>query len=131
MTREDVDTFEKIKAQLDSLYQEISVLARKSPKDAVNKFKLQFINSTLMQCNNFLGATYVPFVDFKSFSIDDLPTNSDVTFMIAQYIECAEKFRADNIKVEIEFDRTRTWHWKIEGAGHKIETAPPKKLTNK
>jgi hypothetical protein len=128
MKRKDLDKFEKLKAQLDSLYQEMSVLAKKSPNDAVNAFKIEFINLTLHACNDFFGKTYLPFPNFALFSTDELPTNSDVTFMLSQYIECAEKLRSDNI-MEEEFGGD--WYWCIQGDGEKVQTAPPKKLTRK
>jgi hypothetical protein len=53
MKRADIDTFEKLKAQLDGLYQEMSVLAKKSPNDAVNAFKIKLVNATLERCNFF------------------------------------------------------------------------------
>jgi hypothetical protein len=122
MKRADVDTFEKLNAQLDSVHQEIAVLVKKSPNDAVNQFKMKFINSALDQCNTILGTKYRPFQDFENFSSDELPTNSDVSFIISQYIECMEKFRADNI----EFTNFE-WHWKTKD-GTKINTKAPNKF---
>ncbi len=128
MKHKDVDTFEKLKAQLDSLHQEMSMLAKKSPNDAVNAFKTKFINATLKQCNDFFGQKYKPFPDFDVFLTDELPSNSDVTFIASQYIECAEKFRADNI-VPWGAD----WYWDTPGDRPKDRprTAAPKKLTRK
>ncbi|MEH2124811.1 hypothetical protein [Nostoc sp.] len=40
MKRKDVDEFEKLSGQLQGIYEEISVLSKKSPNNAVNKFKL-------------------------------------------------------------------------------------------
>lgn len=128
MKREDVDTFEKIKAQLESLHQELSILARKSPNDAVNAFKIRFVNLTLNQYNTLFGDKYKPFMEFDTFSAEAIPSNSDVTFIISQYIECAEKFRADNI--EYDHDELH-WIWKVEGRGEPILTSAPKKITNK
>jgi hypothetical protein len=125
--RKDVDHFEKLKGQLDSLYDEISMLAKKAPNDAVNNFKIKFVNTTLLHCNSFFGDEYKPFADFATFETDELPTNSDVTFILAQYIECAEKFRADNI----EYDEYSKWCWKIDDGRYELKTAPPKKLMNR
>lgn len=122
MDRDGIDTFEKLKGQLDGLQQEISVLAKKSPNDALNAFKMRFVNATIGQCNAFFGA---PFDDFTEFSADDLPSNSDVTFILAQYIERAEKYRADNIE-----RLAGQWYWRTDD-NDKIRTAEPKKLTNK
>jgi hypothetical protein len=127
MKRDDVDSFEKLKGQLDSLYEEISVLAKKAPNDAVNSFKIKFVNATLLQWNAFFGDKNRPFADFDTFETDELPTNSDVTFILAQYIGCAEKFRADNI----EYDDISNWYWKIDRGRYEIKTSPPKKLTNR
>jgi hypothetical protein len=114
----DVDQFEKVSAQLDGLYQELAILVKKSPNDA---FKIKLINSTLLQANKLLGKRYKPFDDFEQFDIDTLPTNSDVAFIISQYMECAEKLRADNISSEFG-----EWYWR--GKSPRIRTAPPKKL---
>lgn len=129
MRREDVDAFEKLVAQLQSLQAELGALAKKSPKDAVNTFKLKFINATIQQCNDLLGEKYRPFSEFDVFSPDDLPSNSDVTFIISQYLECAEKYRADNI-----FMRHAWWWWVIEGEMEdrpSCRTAPPRKIENR
>jgi hypothetical protein len=126
MKKADVDVFEKLTAQLDGLHSELTILAKKSPNDAVNNFKLKFINSTLEQCNKFFGVKNRPFADFEKFSMDDLPTNSDVTFIVSQYIECAEKFRADHIYYHVG-----DWYWRIDGEGESFpstQTAPPKKI---
>ena len=125
MDAAQVDIFEKLKAQLESMHQEMSVMAKKSPNDAVNAFKIRFVNSTLAECNEFFGEKYLPYQDFKMFSPDDLPTNSDVTFILSQYIECAEKFRADNIK---QF--SGAWVWAIDGDA-KLRTSVPKRIISK
>ena len=131
MKRDDVHIFEKLTAQLGSLYQEMSTLAKKSPNDAINTFKLQFVNGALAQCNEFLGQHYRPFPEFEVFSTDDMPSNSDVTFILSQYIECAEKFRADNI-----YTHFGDWYWNIDNTDPddmegRISTPPPKKLARR
>ena len=109
MNREELDHFEKLVGQMQSTYDEMSVLSRKSPKDAVNKFKLQFVNRLLRKSNEFLGRPYHPFDDFTEFDEDDMPLNSDVVFMISQYLQCFEKLRADNVVM-----RHGTWWWMLE-----------------
>jgi hypothetical protein len=124
MNRAAVDSFEKLVAQLGSLHAELTMLVRKSPKDAVNEFKLKFINLILAQCNSLFGKANRPFAEFETFSTDSLPSNSDVTFIISQYIECAEKFRADNIKMF-----GGTWWWRIDREERPtVRTGPPKKI---
>ena len=97
MNKKEVDNFEKYQTQLEGLLNEIGVLAKKSPNDGVNKFKLTFINEVINQANNILGDNYKPFDSFTEFDENELPSNSDVTFIISQYLNCFEKLRADNI----------------------------------
>lgn len=110
MNTNDVDRFEKLSGQLTGLYEEMSLLSKKNPNDAVNKFKLKFINRQLSDCNGFLSDRYRPFDDFEQFSEDDIPQNSDVVFILSQYIQCLEKLRADNVIV-----RGGVWYWRVKG----------------
>jgi hypothetical protein len=124
MKKDQVDLFEKINGQMEALYDEIGALSKKSPNDAANKFKLNFVNKVLDEANSLLGPRYKPFPDFDSFNEDELPTNSDVTMILAQYLNCLEKLRSDNIK-QTGFN---SWSWILEDPREKIETASPKKL---
>jgi hypothetical protein len=124
MTRQQVSEFEKTNAQLGGLFEEISTLSRKSPDSPVNKFKLKLINHCLAASNSILSGQYRPFADFDHFEEDDLPTNSDAVLVLSQYLNCLEKFRADNI----ELDYGSRWHWKIQEEGDDVIAAPPKKL---
>lgn len=110
MDTQDVDRFEKLAGQVNGLYEEMSLLSKKSPNDAVNKFKLKFINRQLADCNEFLSSRYRPFNDFEQFSEDDVPQNSDVVFILSQYMQCLEKLRADNVIV-----RNGAWYWRVQG----------------
>jgi hypothetical protein len=110
MNKSSVDIFEKLSGQLLSIYEEISLLSKKNPNDAVNKFKLKFINKLLSQSNEFLTDTYRPFEDFESFDEDDIPRNSDVVFILSQYLQCFEKLRSDNI-----IQSNVSWYWQVEG----------------
>lgn len=127
MKRADADLFEKLIVQLEGFHEEMSVLVKKSPGDAVNQFKLKFINDIIKQFNALLGEKYKPFPDFETFLPDDMPSTSDVSFILSQYIECAEKYRADNIE-EIDFNE---WFWKVDGSKGGIRTTRPKKLSRK
>ena len=131
MTVDDIDKFEKVQGQLEGLLSEIAVLAKKSPNDGVNKFKLNFINKVLKEANNILEEEYIPLDSFSQFNEDDLPSNSDVTFILSQYLRCFEKLRADNIKEDriTAGHRSRMgWVWIIDDEDTVLETAPPKKL---
>ena len=126
LKREQVDILEKLIGQLESLHTELSTLSKKSPNDAVNTFKLTFINATLKACNSLLGPKYKPFDNFDEFNADDVPSNSDITFMLSQYMQAMEKLRADNIK--LSYDK---WYYKLEGSDESIRTSPPAKLRKK
>jgi hypothetical protein len=106
----EVDKFEKLAGQLNGLYEEMSILSKKSPNDAINKFKLKFINGQLSQSNMLLGDLYKPFEDFEVFSDDELPQNSDVVFILSQYLQCMEKLRGDNAIV-----KHGLWYWRVQG----------------
>ncbi len=123
MNKKDVDTFEKLQSQLEGLHAEVSALSKKSQNDALNKFKLGFVNQILDESNMLLGEKYKPFTNFANFAEDDLPTNSDVTLILSQYLTCFEKLRADNVVQEFT-----TWYWKIEGKQSDIKTTMPKRI---
>ena len=127
MKKEDVDAFEKLVGQIQSVYDEISILSKKSPNDALNKFKLGFVNKLLAASNLFLDEEYKPFADFDVLDEDQVPTNSDVVFILTQYLQCFEKFRADNVEMYIG-----EWYWVIEsddeGDTERIKTVKPKRL---
>ena len=132
MNRENVDVFEKLSGQLLSIYEELSLLSKKNPNDAVNKFKLKFINKLLSQSNEYLAEKYRPFDDFDNFDEDDIPQNSDIVFILSQYLQCFEKLRSDNVVIQ-----GGIWFWRVEGGKDDkvdddgmllIRTVKPKKL---
>jgi hypothetical protein len=125
MKKEDVDNFEKVETQLKGAYSEITTLSKKNPNDAINKFKLKFVKQILKDANDILKGKYKPFDELKFFNDDDLPTNSDIVFIISQYLNCMEKFRTDNITLYVN------WYWKIDGERSDIQTSIPKKLKAK
>jgi len=127
MTELEVNKFEKIQSQIEGLYKEIGILSRKTPNDAVNKFKLKFINQLLVEANTLLTGNYKPLEGFETFEEDDLPSNSDVTFIFEQYLNCLEKLRGDNVM------RTsmNSWYWLVDGKESTIKTSLPKKLKTK
>lgn len=131
MKKKEIDLFEKKQAQLEALLTEIGNLAKKTPNDAVNKFKLKFINEVLQSANTVLNKDYKPFESFEIFDEEMLPSNSDVTFILSQYLNCFEKLRADNIVRSREYDGHRSiyeWFWLVDGGKSDIKTAQPKKI---
>jgi len=119
----DIERLEKLIGQLQGLHSEISVLAKKSPNDAVNLFKLGLINRVIVSGNAFLGIAYMPFEGFESFSPEDVPSTSDVALVLSQYIEEAERYRSDNISKYFGY-----WTYVIDGEPSEIHTGPPVKV---
>ncbi len=115
--------FEKINSQLEGLHQEISVLSKKNPDGAVNKFKINHINSVLDEANKLLMGRYMPLKGFNNFDVDELPSNSDIVFVLMQYLMCMEQLRSDNIVFDLG-----EWFWKIDGELTDVRTGQPKKL---
>lgn len=126
MTAEDVSSFEKIQVQVESLYIELSALAKKAPNNSLNVFKLKFVNKAINEANLLLGRAYLPFEDFDQFEVDDVPTNSDVAMILGQYLACLEKYRADNV-VRLS---NGMWCWKTTDPVN-IRTSPPQKINIK
>jgi len=122
----DIDKFEKVEAQLNALHKELGVLSKKKPDDSINPFKLKLVNSVLEKTNELLEKKYKPFSDFELFDLDSIPTNSDVVMILAQYLNCMEKLRSDNIKIYSGY-----WQWFVDGDKTGIRTTPPKKLTER
>lgn len=118
----NVQNFEKINSQLNGLYEEISALSKKSPDAQVNIFKLEYVNTILNEANDILGKNYLPLKTFEQFSVETLPTNSDVVFILSQYLNCMEQLRTENIKYDYD------WYWVLNGKITSIQTYPPKKL---
>lgn len=117
----DIEVLERLIGKVDGFHVEITALVKKSANDGVNKFKLRFINEAILECNEFLPANYHPLSDFERFDLDDVPTTSDVTFILSQYLLALENFRDANI----ETDWQGFWFYK---ADHSIHTGPPRKL---
>lgn len=126
MNQGQVIAFESLQAQLDSLYNEVLILVKKSPNDGINKFKLKLVNNLLTKTNIWLQEikTSRPLDDFDVFNEDDIPSNSDVLIIVSQYLAWLERIRADNITSQ--FDE---WYWQINGKQSNIMTRAPKKLS--
>lgn len=119
-TEDDVRDLEKLIVQLQGLHNEISILAKKAPNDGLNLFKLKLVNSILTKGNSILTGHYTPLEAFANFDESALPTNSDVTMVLALYIEQAERFRSNNM-IHHEY----TWKYLVNGAASGIEGRRP------
>lgn len=123
-SRDHVEQLEKLIGQLQGLHDEITQLAKKSPNDGLNPFKLKLVNKVLERGNALLKDRYRPFEDFDQFDSDTLPTNSDVTMILAQYMEQAERFRSDNVTR----DSIGRWFYAIEGKVSDVPCKPPTRV---
>ncbi|MCK0085013.1 hypothetical protein K5I21_03775 [[Clostridium] symbiosum] len=120
MKLENIEIFEKLYTQIKGIYSELCILSKKAPDGSINKFKLKFVNQIILIANQILGTEYAPFTDFELFDEDDMSTNSDVVFILSQYIKCLEKYKFDNI-----YRSTGHWYWRLEGSKEQIETSSP------
>jgi len=112
---DQIEEFIKLLLQVDKLLNDFIELSKKKPNDAVNKFKLKIANNLLVIANKILTKKYMPFEDFDLFDEDNLPTNSDVVLIIAQYVACLKKFGRDSTEYS-----DYVHYWVINGKRSKI-----------
>lgn len=124
--RSGVERLEKLIGQLQGLHSEITLLAKRSPNDAVNTFKLNIINRVVKIGNDVLEPHYLPFDDFDGFNSDDIPSTSDVALVLAQYMEEAERYRSDNIR-----PHAGHWVYVLNGEASDIRSGAPSKVGRK
>jgi hypothetical protein len=122
-SKEDIENLEKLIGQLDVLHAEMSQLTRKSPNDGLNKFKLKVVNKVIAGGSVLLQGRYKPFDDFEESDEEDLPTNSDVTMILAQYIEQAERFRSDHVGFHMS-----KWNYFLDGKRTDVEARMPTRV---
>ena len=96
LEEDTVREFEIVRGQVQTFYDEVSVLSKKSPDGKVNRFKLGFINGTLRRATALLGDAYRPFADFESFNDEELPSSSDVGMMLSQYLNSMQRYKRDH-----------------------------------
>lgn len=125
MNREDIEQLEKVTGKLEGLHREITLLARKSSKDALNTFKLKLVNSALAAANEILGDEHQPVKGFTQFDVDDVPSNSDATVVLAIYLEELERYRSDLLTF------AGGSHWYVFDDGTKLRAAQTKRLKGK
>jgi hypothetical protein len=123
MKRADVDKYQRVRSQLEAFHREFEGLAKKAANSALNSFKLKIVNQAIADANAVLGDAFLPIRGFAEFSDEELPSNSDVSMVLAQYLEALEVLRCRNITKENILGR---WYWKADDAPpQSIETAPP------
>ena len=124
MTKEEIVKFGKTKSQLSDWYKEIGVLSKKNPNDAVNKFKLNFVNQSLIDANELLGSRYKPYADFDVFREDEIPTTSDVVMILGLYMSALERLKNANIEIresQSEWILGHQPYWIIDGKVSDLE----------
>jgi hypothetical protein len=124
-TKEEIEALERLLGQLTGLHTEISQLAKKAPNDALNSFKVKLVNKVLASGNAILDGGYRPFDEFGEFDYDDLPTNSDVTMILTQYMEQSERYRSDNVVA------SGGWKYVLSGKASSVPAAAPTRVGDK
>ena len=119
-SEEEAGKLEKLIGQLQGLYDEMVTLAKKSPSDAVNAFKLKLINGVLALANEVLGQEYKAIEGFEQFDSDDVPSTSDTAMVLSQYIRETERYRSNNTVRD-----GGIWQYVVNGKPSGIRTWPP------
>lgn len=105
-SRQEVARFEQLTANLGSLSEEFSNLAKKAPDAPLNKFKVSLLNERLDAANELLGDDQCPFKDFRRFDDASLPTASDVVVVLSQYLSTLEGWRSARVVYS-----AYNWYW--------------------
>jgi hypothetical protein len=119
----DIDEFEAVESQIASAREEILVLVKKSPHDALRKFKLSVVNGLLLRANRLLIDDR-PLSGFEQFDTEVLPSASDVAMVLGQHLAALENLRVKHIRQ----DRSLHWYWIQADDTSQRRTYPPRKL---
>src|ERR1019366_913924 len=118
----DIDEFEAVESQIGSARDELLVLVKKSPHDALSKFKLSVVNGLLLRANALLGDNR-PLADFEQFNTEVLPSASDSAMVLGQYLAALENLRVKHIS-----QKQGWWYWADGGGTTGRRTYSPRKL---
>lgn len=119
----NIDEFEAVEAQLSSVREELLVLVKKSPHDALSAFKLSLVNGLLRRANTLLAAGDRPLAGFEQFDAVALPSSSDVVIVLGQYLAALENLRARHVVLKLGH-----WYWQVRGKDTSRRTYAPRKL---
>jgi hypothetical protein len=114
---EQVELYEELQSHLVALAAEVTVLAKKAPDAPLNQFKIKIVNERLRAANTLLTGIHKPFESFETFDETDLPSASDVSMVISQYINSLEGWRSANV-VNINY----SWYWNTGNAQYRAES---------
>lgn len=112
MKIEDISIFEDTEEQIRDIYTEIKELSKKKPDEKINEFKLKYINRVLENANSILGEKNKPLKEFDLFNSDDLPSYSDITFILTHYKTSLYNYRIANSQREDVFSPNL---WIVDG----------------
>ncbi len=98
MTKADVEQFDKLLGQLETMKSQFEALSKKNPNDSVNAFKIGFVNQLLADVNGLIG-DYRPFSEFEQFEDSPSVFNSDVLLILAQYLTAMSRFKSANVTI--------------------------------
>ena len=123
MNVHEVEDFSRLFPLIKNVYEEISILSKNNPVQAISSFKLKFVNILLARANEIFEEEYKPFPEFSSFSEDPAPNMSDVVFILAIYIASMKRMKEENVEKEGEYPHE--WFWVINGKiSDKVTSSP-------
>lgn len=107
-SEKEVEEFLLLERMLSSQKRELDLLSIKKADGQLNKMKIKMINRVLSPLSDlFKNEPSKEFLEILD--EDDLPTNSDVVFIISQYITAISEFRKKYYKEdEYQSDYSRT-----------------------
>ena len=123
VTQQSIDQYELLEPLLESAYEEMQELSKKKQESPINSYKVKAINRIIIPLKELLKEENVnSFLDILE--TDDLPTNSDVVFILGQYKKAMALYR----KTYQIYDSTKhSQIWNLEPASKTTPTTKAKK----
>lgn len=109
ISQETINNYLTLQPQIKSIFLEMKDLSTKKPEITVNKFKMTIINSLISAVREILK-TEEEFKYLNNFSDDDLPQNSDVVLLLAQYMSALNQFESTYFFSDSNSRFDMTWH---------------------
>jgi len=96
MDTNQANEFDKLENQLFGLNNEICKISNKKPNDEINQFKVKILNDLLTEINQLFENANIQITKFPLFIDEELPTYSDINFVLSQFLEKMDYFRFQN-----------------------------------